>query len=78
MTPPLWQKAIEELKDLLMKLKEKSKKAGLKFNIQKMKIVASGPISSWQVGGQEEEAVAELLFLGSQSTADAEGSHEIR
>ena len=65
----------EELKNLLMKEKEENEKAGLKFNIQKMKIVASGPITSWQIDG---ETVADFIFLGSKITADGDCSHEIQ
>ena len=65
----------EELKSLLMKVKEKSEKSGLKLTIQKMKIMASGPITSWQIDG---ETVAEVLFLGSKITADGDCSHEIK
>ena len=62
MTPPLWQKAKEELKSLLMKVKEESEKVGLKLNIQKTKITASGPITSWQIAGETMETVT--LFWG--------------
>ena len=65
----------EELKRLLMKLKEESEKAGLKLNIQKMKIMVSGPITSWQIDG---ETVAAFIFLGSKITADGDCSHEIK
>ena len=65
----------EELKSLLMKVKEKSKKVDLKLNIQKTKIMASGPITSWQVDG---ETVADFIFLGSKITADGDCSHEIK
>ena len=65
----------EELKGLLMKVKEESEKVGLKLNIQKTKIMASGPITSWQIGG---ETVADFIFLGSQITADGDCSHEIK
>ena len=65
----------EELKSLLMKVKEESEKAGLKLNIQKTKIMASGPITSWQVDG---ETVADFIFLGSHITADGDCSHEIK
>ena len=65
----------EELKSLLMKVKEESEKVGLKLNIQKTKIMASGPITSWQVDG---ETVADFMFLGSKITADGECSHEIK
>ena len=65
----------EELKRLLMKVKEESEKVGLKLNIQKMKIMASGPITSWQIDG---ETVADFIFLGSKITADGDCSHEIK
>ena len=61
-----------------MKVKEKSEKAGLKLNIQKTKIIASGPIMSWQVDGETMETVTDFIFLGSQITADGECSHEIK
>ena len=77
MTPPLWQKA-EELKSLLMKVKEESEKAGLKLSIQKMKIMASNPIISWQIDGETVETVANFIFLGSKITADGDCSHEIK
>ena len=68
----------EELKSLLMKVKEESEKAGLKLNIQKTKIMASGPITSWQIDGETVETVSDFIFLGSKITADGEGSHEIK
>ena len=68
----------EELKSLLMKVKEESEKAGLKLNIQKTKIMASGPITSWQIDGEIMETVTDLIFLGSKITADADCSHEIK
>ena len=68
----------EELKSLLMKLKEESQKVGLKLNIQKTKIMASGPITSWQIDGETVETVADLIFLGSKITADGGCSHEIK
>ena len=68
----------EELKRLLMKLKEKSEKVGLKLNIQKTKIMASSPITSWQIDGETVEAVADFIFLGSKITADGDCSHEIK
>ena len=77
-TPPLWQKAKKELKCLLMKMKEKSEKAGLKLNIQKTKIIASGPITSWQIDGETMETMRDFIFLGSKITADGECSHEIK
>ena len=67
----------EELKFLLMKLKEESEKAGLKLNIQKTKIMSSGPTASWQVEGETKETVTEFIFLGSKITADSDWSHEI-
>ena len=68
----------EELKSLLLKAKEESEKAGLKSNIQKMKIMASGPITSWQIDGGNVEAVADFIFLGSKITVDKACSHEIQ
>ena len=67
----------EELKSLLMKVKEESEKAGLKLDIQKTKIMASGPITSWQIDGETMETVRDLIFLGSKITADCDRSHEI-
>ena len=67
----------EELKSLLMKLKEESEKVGLKLNIQKMKIMASGPITSWQIDGETGETVTGFIFLGSKITTDGDCSHEI-
>ena len=68
----------EELKSLLMKVKEKSEKAGLKLNIQKTKIIASGPITSWQIDGETMETVRDFIFLGSKIIADGDYSHEIK
>ena len=68
----------EELKSLLMKVKEESEKAGLKLNIQKSKIMASGPITSWQIDGETMETVTDFIFLGSKITEDGDCSHEIR
>ena len=68
----------EELKSLLMKVKEESEKAGLKLNVQKTKIMASGPITSWQIDGETMEAVRDFIFLGSEITADVDCSHEIK
>ena len=68
----------EELKSLLMKVKEKSEKVGLKLNIQKTKIMASGPITSWQIDREAVEIVAGFIFLGSKITADGDCSHEIK
>ena len=65
----------EELKSLLMKVKEESEKAGLKLNIQKTKIMASGPITSWQIDGEAMETVTDLIFLGSKITADGDCCH---
>ena len=68
----------EELKSLLMKVKEESEKVGLKFSIQKTKIMASGPITSWEIDGETVETVADFIFLGSKITADGDCSHEIK
>ena len=68
----------EELKSLLMKVKEKTEKAGLKLDIQKTKITASGPITSWQIDGETMETVRDLIFLGTKMTADGACSHEIK
>ena len=68
----------EELKSLLLKVKEESEKVGLKLNIQKMKIMASTPITSWQIDGETLEIVADFIFLGSKITADGDFSHEIK
>ena len=68
----------EERKSLLMKVKEKSEKAGLKLNIQKTKIMASGPITSWEIDGEAVETVSDFLFLGSKITTDGGCSHEIK
>ena len=68
----------EELKSLLMKVKEESEKGGLKLNIQKTKIMASGPIISWQTDGEKVETVTDFIFLGFKITADSHCSHEIR
>ena len=78
MTPPLWQKVKRSLKSLLMKVKEESEKVGLKLNIQKMKIMASGPITSWEIDGETVETVSDFIFLGSKITADGDYSHEIK
>ena len=74
MTLPLWQIA----KSLLMKVKEESEKVGLKLNIQKTKIMASGPITSWQIDGETMEKVKDFIFLGSKITADGDFRHEIK
>ena len=68
----------EELKSVLMRVKEESETAGLKLNIKKTKIMASGPITSWQIEGEKVEAVTDFLILGSEITADGDCSHEIR
>ena len=68
----------EELKSLLMKVKVESEKVGLKLNIQKTKIMASGPITSWQIDGETMETVADFIFLGSKITADGDCSHEVK
>jgi len=68
----------EELKSLLMKVKEEREKIGLKLNIQKTKIMASGPITSWQIDGETMETVRDVIFLGSKITADSDCSHEIK
>ena len=68
----------EELKSLLVKIKEKIKKVGLKLNIQKTKIMASGPITLWQIDGETVETVTDFIFLGSKITADSDCSHEIK
>ena len=78
MIPPLWQKSEEELKSLLMKVKEESEKVGLKLNIQKTTIMASSPITSWQIDGETVETVADFIFGGSEITADGDCSHEIK
>ena len=75
--PLLWQKA-KRTKGVSMKVEEKSEKAGLKLNIQKMKIMASSPITSWQIDGETMETVTDFIFLGSKITADGDYSHEIK
>ena len=77
MTPPLWRKG-RGAKILLKKMKEDSEKVGLKLNIQKMKIMASGPTTSWEIGGETVETVSDFIFLGSKITADGDCSHEIK
>ena len=77
MTPPLMAESEEELKNLLMKVKEESEKAGLKLNIQISKITVSGPITSWQIDG-EMETVADFTYFSSRITADGDCSHEIK
>ena len=74
MSPPLWQK----VKSLLMKVKEENEKVGLKFNIQKTEIMASGPITSWRIDGETMETVTDFIFLGSKITTDGDCSHEIK
>ena len=74
----LMAESVQELKNLLMKMKEESEKAGLKLNIQKTKIMASGPITSWQIDGETMETVTDFIFLGSKITADCDCSHEIK
>ena len=71
-------KSEEELKSLLMKVKEESEKVGLKLNIQKTKIMASGSITSWEIDGETVDTVADFIFLGSRITADGDCSHEIK
>ena len=71
-------KSEEELKSLLMKVKVESEKVGLKLNIQKTKIMASGPITSWEIDGETVETMADFIFLGSKITADGDCSHEIK
>ena len=71
-------KSKEELKSLLMRVKEESEKAGLKLNIQKMKIIASGPITSWQIDGETMETETDFIFLGSKITENGDCSHEIK
>ena len=68
----------DDLKSLLMKVKEESEKVGLKLNIQKTKIMASGPVTSWQIDGETMETVTDFIFLGSKITADGDWSHEIK
>ena len=68
----------EELKSLLMRVKEESEKVGLKLNIQKTKIMASSPITSWEIGGETVETMSDFIFLGSKITADGDSSHEIK
>ena len=78
MTPPRYAENEEELKSLWMKLKEESEKSGLKLNIQKTKIKASGPITSWKIDGETMETVTTFIFLGSKITADGYCSHKIK
>ena len=74
----LMEESEEELKSLLRKVKEESEKVGLKLNIQKMIIMASGPITSWEIDGETVETVSDFIFLGSKITADGDCSHEIK
>ena len=78
MTPPLMAESEEELKSLLMKVKEESKNVGLKLNIQKTKIIASGPVTLWQIDGETVETVSDFILLSSKITADGDCSHEIK
>ena len=78
MTPSLVTESEEELKSLLMKMKEESEKVGLKLNIQKTKIMASGPITSWEIDRETVETVSDFIFLGSTITANGDCSHEIK
>ena len=78
MTPHLMTESEEELNSLLMKVKEESEKVGLKLNIQKMKIMVSGPITSWEIDGETVETVSDFIFGGSKITADGDCSHEIK
>ena len=77
MTPPSWQKVMVMADGLWMKVKEESEKLGLKLNFQKTKIMASGPITSWQIDGETMETVTDFIFLGSKITADGDCCHEI-
>ena len=77
MTPPLWQ-TVKRNKALLMKVKEESEKVGLKLNIQKMKIMVPGPVTSWEIDGGTLETVSDFIFLGSKITADGDYSQEIK
>ena len=78
MIPPFMAESEEELKSLLIKVKQESEKAVLKLNIQKTKIMASGPITSWQMDGETVETVTDFIFWGSKITADGDFSHEIK
>ena len=78
MTPPFMAENEEELKSLLVKVKKESEKVGLKLNIQKTRILASSPITSWQIDGERVETVSDFIFLGSKITADGDCSHEIK
>ena len=74
----MWELESEEIKSLFNKMKEESEKVGLKLNIEKTKIMASGPITSWEIDGETVETVSDFIFLGSKSTADGDCSHEIK
>ena len=74
----LMAESVEELKSLLMKVNEESEKVGLKLNIQKTKVMASGPITSWEIDGETVETVSDFIFLGSKITADGDCSHEVK
>ena len=78
MTQPLWKKAKRNQKNLLMKVKEESEKVGLKLNIEKSKITASGPITSWQIDGETMKTMTDFILGGSKITADGDCSHEIK
>ena len=78
MIPPWWQKSEEELKSLLRKVKKETEKVGLKLNIQKTKIMASGPITSWEIDGETVETVSDFSFGGSKITTDGDCSHELK
>ena len=78
MTPPLWQKVKKSYKSLLMKVKEEGEKVGLKLNIQKTKIMASSPITSWQIDGKTMETVADFILGSSKITADGDSSHKVK
>ena len=78
MTPPLMAESEEELKSLLMKVKEESEKVGLKLNIQKTKIMASGPSTSWEIDGETVETVADFIFLGSKITTDVTAAMKLK
>ena len=78
MIPPLSAESKEKLKSFLMRVKDENEKAGLKFNTQKMKIMASGLITSWEIDGEAMETVSDFIFLGSTITADDDCSHEIK
>ena len=78
MTPPLWQKVKKNLKSLLMEVKEESEKVSLKLNIQKTKIMASGPIASWQIDGETVETVTDCIFGGSKITEDDDSAMKLK